>query len=258
VLRLQRMLVEHLWNQPNPAGDVPTADDSATEDDLPRGARPRLPRARFRSLADIVWGHVSIRSADGTGFWLKGGSIGLDEVTADDVLLVDYDGNVRWGTLPLHHEWPIHAEILRAQRDLRSVVHVHPRHAIALGATDEPLRPISHEAMRWSPPDVPRFTLSADLITTPELGRAVAECMGARDGVLLRNHGVAVGGPDVATACLMTVFLERACSVQLLAIASGASWFAAPDDQAVARRAQMNEPVRFEKAWTYYRRRLAH
>src|SRR5215475_9380220 len=91
---------------------------------------------------DYVWGHVSLRDPEGRGVWMKRSGLGFEEITPADVLLVGWDGEVLDGDGPRHIEWPIHTEILRAREELNAVVHSHPPHGIAVGATDEPLRPL--------------------------------------------------------------------------------------------------------------------
>ena len=67
---------------------------------------------------------------------------GFDEITAEHVILVSFDGEVLVGDLPRHIEWPIHTEVMRARADVSGVVHSHPPHAIALCARGRPLRAI--------------------------------------------------------------------------------------------------------------------
>jgi hypothetical protein len=54
------------------------------------------------------------------------------------------------------------------------VAHSHPPLSIAIGASGKPRRPVSHAGTMFVPPDVLRFIRTAELIVTPEMGRAVA------------------------------------------------------------------------------------
>ena len=115
---------------------------------------------------DMVWGHVSVRDAEGRGVWLKGAGLGFDEVTEADCVLLSWDGDVLAGTASRHVEYPIHTELMAARPDVGGVVHTHPVHAIAFGALGRPLRALSHEGALFTPPDVPRFTRTGDVIST--------------------------------------------------------------------------------------------
>jgi Class II Aldolase and Adducin N-terminal domain len=115
---------------------------------------------------DLIWGHASARDPDGHGVWLKPAGWGLEEVTPERVHLVSEDGQVLEGDGSRHSEYPIHTEVMIARPDVGGVVHTHPPHAVALAATGQPLRPVSHAANYFVPPDVPRFTGTGDLILT--------------------------------------------------------------------------------------------
>src|SRR5687768_13397120 len=113
---------------------------------------------------DLIWGHVSARDPEGRGVWMKASGLGLGEVGPADVVLVSWDGEVLAGEGRRHAEYPIHTEVIRRRDDVGSVIHTHSPAAVALGALDVPLRPISHEANLFVPDDLARFTATADLI----------------------------------------------------------------------------------------------
>ena len=145
----------------------------------------------------------------------------LAEVTADRVHLVDADGNVLDGDGPRHSEYPIHTEIMAARPDVGGVVHTHPPHSVALAATGQPLRPVSHAANYFVPPEVPRFTDTADLVLTRDLGRSLARTLGEARAVFLVNHGIVAVGETLQTATVAAVLLERACQQQILTASAG-------------------------------------
>src|SRR6266496_2697792 len=133
---------------------------------------------------DTVYGHVTYREAGAQTFWMKPSTLGLDEITPETLIRVDLEGNVAEGELPRHLEFPIHA--------------------------------VSHEGAQFTPPDVPRFTRTSDLIITRELGEEVAR---TRDGSLacyLINHGIVVAGNAIDNAVVSAINLERASQVLLL------------------------------------------
>jgi ribulose-5-phosphate 4-epimerase/fuculose-1-phosphate aldolase len=205
---------------------------------------------------DLVWGHVSARDPQGRGVWMKAAGWGFEEVDPKRVLLVSPEGEVVAGEGHRHVEYHIHTEILRARPDVASVVHVHSPHAIALAATGHPLRPISHEGTLFTPPTVPRFTKTADLIQTRELGALVAETLGDHRAIFLVNHGVVTVGPDVATAVVTAVLLDRACKTQLMAMAAGGWSTWSSDEEALAKREHCYSPTQLASAWEYLVRRL--
>lgn len=205
---------------------------------------------------DLIWGHVSARDPDGRGAWMKAAGLGFEEVRPDDVVLVSWDGEVLEGTGRRHAEYPIHTEVLRARPDVGSVIHTHSPAAVALGAVGVPLRAVSHEANLFVPPDLARFTETGDLVLTPELGRSVARTLGDRNACLLVNHGVVVAAPDVQTATVTAYLLDRACRMQLTAMAAGgwATW-SSPEESLAKREHCYPDPL-LHGAWDYLVRRI--
>ncbi len=204
---------------------------------------------------DTVLGHVSYREPEANTFWMKPSEMGLDEVTPETLIRVDLDGKVIEGELPLHLEFPIHSEIFRARPEITCVVHTHPMHSIAFGALEQPLRPLSHEGAQFSPPDVPRFTLTSNLIKTPELGKQVQNCLGGAPACLLKNHGIVTAANTIEGAVIAAINLERACQIQLLAAACGNySWSC--DEEALAKQQTHFGTKQLQNLWKYHCRKV--
>jgi L-fuculose-phosphate aldolase len=168
-------------------------------------------------LGDALYGHVSGRLPGWDRFWMKPAGLGLEEVGEDDLVLVDQAGGLLAGGRPVHREWPIHAEAMRARPDVTCVIHTHPRHGIALPASGRRLLPVCQDSQLFVEAGVPVFDAFAHLVTTREDGAAVAAVLGPSRAAFLLNHGVVVAGADVAEATCAALMLERACEVQLLA-----------------------------------------
>lgn len=206
---------------------------------------------------DLIWGHSSVRDPDGRGVWIKSAEWGLDEVTAERVQLVAPDGKVLSGDGVAHSEYPIHTEIMAARPDVGGVVHTHPPHAVALAAAGQPLRPVSHAANYFVPPDVPAFTKTADLVLTPELGRSLARTLGAARAVFLVNHGIVAVGETLEQATVAAVLLEQACAQQLLTAAGGGgepSW--SPPQESLSKREHIYHDRAVSAVWEHLVRRL--
>lgn len=205
---------------------------------------------------DNVYGHVTARLAGWDRYWMKPASLGLEEVHEEDLLLIDLEGRVLAGDRERHSEYPIHSEIMRARPDVLSVVHTHPKYSIAFASRDAPLRPVSHEAAYFWPPDVPVFDTFTELVRTREQGQAVAMALGDRRAMFLRNHGIAVAGADVAEACVGALALERAAEIQLLAESGGVIPKHTSADEALRKREQIWRPGAARSAFEYHARRL--
>jgi L-fuculose-phosphate aldolase len=229
-------------------------DDGETRRDLALACRILAANGH----GDNIYGHVSARAAAADRLWMKGHHIGLEEVTEDDLLLLDLEGTVlQAGRRPRHTEFPIHTEVLRARPDVTCVVHTHPIHSVALGARRIPIRPVGHEGALFWPPGVPLFEEFTDLVRTAGQGQRVAAALGDGLALLLRNHGIVVAAPSIALAIVAAIALEKAAQVQLLAQPTAGSEIAhTPAEEALRKRAIWH-PEAIDAQWRYYVRRLA-
>src|SRR3984893_2107843 len=191
--------------------DVVVESDLRTRlDELARACRV----LEMEGHGDMTLGHLSLRDAEGRGFWLKRNRIGLGEVLgADDFVLVDWDGHQIAGSGGRHSEWPIHSEILRLRSDVKVVAHTHPFHACVFSASLDPLQPFTLDADYFI--EVPRHESDVALITTKEEGIALAQSLGDGFAVLMGNHGVTFCGTSAPQAACVGIFLEKACKAQL-------------------------------------------
>ena len=170
---------------------------------------------------DLTRGHVSIRvPGDAAHFFMKPHSQGLDEITPENIVVCNLDGEKIAGSGRRHSEVFIHSEIYKVRPEVMSVIHAHPTHAVAFSATGRALQPISQPSVAFAD-GLPTFSDSIDLIRTPALGAGVARALGRCKAVLMRNHGVAVVGTTIEEATVLAIMLENACHIQLLAQAGG-------------------------------------
>jgi ribulose-5-phosphate 4-epimerase/fuculose-1-phosphate aldolase len=205
---------------------------------------------------DMVWGHVSVRDPHGRGTWLKGAGHGLEEISEEDVVLIDRAGEVLDGGARRHKEFPIHTEVMAARPDVNCVIHTHPVAPVAFAATGEPLRPVSHEACFFVPPRLPCFDETTDLVVTSELGERVALALGASPGMLLLGHGIVAVGGDVAEATMSAVLLDRACRAQLEVLKTGLEYRWTSDQEALAKRGNCYPRALIEQGYAYLARRV--
>jgi L-fuculose-phosphate aldolase len=205
---------------------------------------------------DLIWGHASARDPEGRGVWIKSAEWSLGEVTPDRVQLVDPDGNVVAGEGARHSEFPIHTEIMAARPDVGGVVHTHPPYAVALAAAGQPLLPVSHAANFFVPPAVPRFTDTADLVLTRELGKSLALALGGARAACLVNHGIVAVGATLQEATVAAVLLERACRQQVLTHTAGGWPTWSPPDESLAKREHIYNGPALAAVWDHLVRQL--
>jgi L-fuculose-phosphate aldolase len=205
---------------------------------------------------DFTRGHISMRLPDDPQlFFMKPHSMGLDEITMQNILTIDLDGKVVAGSARRHSEVFIHSEILKARPDLNCVIHTHPPYSIALSATGRPMRCYSQpSALFYESLGV--YTDTINLIRTPAMGAAVAKALGRHRAVLLKNHGVVVTGRDIAETVIGTIMLENAAMVQMIAEGAGDPAPEFPRADIEKLRHDIGQPEQFKVNFDYLVRRV--
>jgi ribulose-5-phosphate 4-epimerase/fuculose-1-phosphate aldolase len=205
---------------------------------------------------DLTRGHLSVRvPGDPAHFFMKPHSHGLDEVTLDNIVICNIEGEKVGGGGKRHSEVFIHSEIFRVRPEVNSVIHTHPAHAVALSATGKSLPPISQSAVPFVD-GLPYYTDTIDLIRTKEMGAGVANALGPCKAVLLRNHGVAVVGASLAESVVLTIMLEQACKIQLLVDAAGGPGEIFPPEDIQRLYQKIIQPEQYTVNFDYLRRRV--
>ncbi|MFT4228755.1 MAG: class II aldolase/adducin family protein [Microbacterium sp.] len=171
--------------------------------------------------SDMIWGHLALRDPDGRGVWMKASGWGLEEVDEARVLLVGWDGEVLDGDGRRHIEYHIHTEIMRRRPDVGASVHTHPEDVNVFSSLDIPLLALSHDAVPFADPQIPRFTVTGDLVRTAELGALLAGDLGAQPACLMPKHGMVAVGVDEAFAVMHAALLSKACRSAVQAHAAG-------------------------------------
>jgi L-fuculose-phosphate aldolase len=206
---------------------------------------------------DYCMGHVTLRLPDDPNRMLMkpGGGMGLDEMTLENIITVDIEGEKVAGTHQRHNEVFIHTEIMRVRPDIQAVVHTHAPHAVVFSSLGKPLLPVGHGGSMFYEA-LPVFAETTDLIVNQTLGKAVARCLGPHQAVLLRNHGIATAGRTLEEAIWLAITLEKACWMQLVAESAGGAKLVTPPEEAL-RKKRINRPENHVNLFNYLARRQA-
>jgi L-fuculose-phosphate aldolase len=205
---------------------------------------------------DFTRGHISLRLPDNPNlFFMKAHSIGLDEITMQNILTIDLEGNVVAGAARRHSEVYIHSEIFKARPDVNCVIHTHPPYSIALSATGRTLKCFSQPGALFYEA-LGTYSDTINLIRSSTMGARVARALGNGRAVLLKNHGVVVTGATIAEAVIGTIMLENGAMVQLLVEAAGfpAPQFSRADIEKL--KADISQPEQFTINFDYLVRRV--
>ena len=195
--------------------------------------------AAMHGWDDLVYTHISasVPGVDGR-YLINPFGQAFGEITASGLVEVDVDGRV---IAPAGAEvnpsgFAIHGAVHAARPDARCVAHLHTRAGTAVSMLDCGLLPLSQHAMRFhrriAYHDYGGLRFDAD-----ERVRLLRD-LGPRKAMLLRNHGVLTCGATVAEAYVLMATLEKACTMQLAAMATGAALIQ-PPAEVVERTAEL-------------------
>jgi L-fuculose-phosphate aldolase len=205
---------------------------------------------------DFTRGHISMRLPDNPSlFFMKPHSVGLDEITTENLLTIDLEGNVVAGKARRHSEVYIHSEIFKMRADVHSILHTHPTYSIALSATGRPIRAYSQPGALFSD-SVGFYTDTINLIRTHEMGAGVAKALGPHPAVLLRNHGVVVAAATIEEVVIRTIMLENAAMIQMIVEAAGDAAPEFPRGDIEKLKHDISQPEQFAINFDYLVRRV--
>jgi ribulose-5-phosphate 4-epimerase/fuculose-1-phosphate aldolase len=203
---------------------------------------------------DMIFTHLSARVPGAEGhFLINPFGMFFDEITASALVKVDRDGAVveasGYGVNPAG--FTIHSAIHMARPDAHFVMHLHSDQGVAVAAQRDGLLPLTQHALAVLPAlayhDYEGIALNLD-----ERERLTND-LGAKNLMLLRNHGTLAVGATAAEAWLGMFFLERACRQQIMALSGGRAGVleapAAAQAEVAAQTARGALPAAARVAW---------
>jgi len=171
---------------------------------------------------DLLYTHLSARiPGPERHFLLNPFGLLFEEVTASSLVKVDLDGEV---VEPSPHPinkagFTIHSAVHAAREDAHCVIHLHTVAGTGVACQAEGLLPLHQEAMLIRE-QVAYHDYEGVAFDHEERPRLTAD-LGDRSFMILRNHGTLTCGPSIATAFQRMYRLERACQMQVAALAGG-------------------------------------
>jgi ribulose-5-phosphate 4-epimerase/fuculose-1-phosphate aldolase len=171
---------------------------------------------------DLIFTHLSVRiPGPEHHFLLNPYNLMFEEVTASSLIKVDVHGNPVEPTPFITNPagFTIHSAVHMAREDAHAVMHLHTPAGQAVSAQGDGLMPLTQAAMLVRE-DLAYHDYEGVAVDLDERERIVAD-LGAKNLMLLRNHGSMAVGETVGEAFIRLYTLERACRAQVMALSAG-------------------------------------
>lgn len=184
----------------------------------------------------VTWtgGNLSARDPESGYVVIKPSGVRYEELTADNMVVVELDGRRVEGQLKPSSDTASHLYIYRHREDINGIVHTHSPFATAFAALGKPI-PVYLTAMGdefGGPIPCGGFAL----IGGEDIGRVVLESIGESRAVLLKQHGVFTVGPTPEAAVKAAVMVEDIAHTVWIALQLGEPDEIAPEDVAKLHR----------------------
>jgi L-fuculose-phosphate aldolase len=165
-------------------------------------------------------GNLSIRTPD-NNVLIKPSGCNYENVTSENLSLVDINGKQIGGELPPSSETPMHTMIYRAFPKINAIVHTHSTYALICAITNTEVPVFCNEGtgiggrLRVAEYGAPG---------TQTIGENAIKALNGTPTVkaaLLKNHGAIAIGANMEEACRVAQYVEKLCMIYTKAKALG-------------------------------------
>lgn len=150
-------------------------------------------------------GNVSVRSGD--AMLITPSAVGYDALEPGMLARMQIVGDASWeGPKKPSSEWRFHRDLLAARPDINAIVHTHAPWCTVLAIARREIPAVHYMIAAFGGPTIRLADYAR--YGTQELSDHVIKAMDGRLGCLMANHGMLVGGPNLARAMWLAGELE--------------------------------------------------
>ena len=159
--------------------------------------------AGVKHLTSGLSGNISVRAGDKIVITATGTANGYLEPT--DLTVIDFDGNIIEGKKPSSEKF-LHIEFYKQREDINAIFHVHSPYLTAFAASDTPLNEKILPEVVFTLDEIPvaEYAIPGSMDLVEETSKFFKN----RDVILMKNHGVIVGGKSIKDAFLKLELCE--------------------------------------------------
>ena len=182
------------------------------------------------SLVIFTWGNVSMIDRTNKIVAIKPSGVSYDSMCIDDIVVVDFDGNIIEGDMQPSSDLPTHLELYKAFKDIGGIVHTHSTFStiFAQAGLAIPCLGTTHADYFYGGIPITRKLKHLEIKNDYEknTGKVIIEAFKNKKayeipGVLVMNHGPFIWGKDAQdalhNAAVMEQLAETAYATMLLA-----------------------------------------
>lgn len=169
-------------------------------------------------LIVLTWGNVSAIDRQTGYIVIKPSGVSYDAMTAEDMVVVDLEGNVVEGSLKPSSDLPTHIELYKAFPDIGGVTHTHSRWATVFSqaGVSIPALGTTHADAFYGEIPVTRKMTEEEIAGEyeKETGKVIVETFseinhGEIPAVLVHSHGPFIWGKDAMKSVENAITLEE-------------------------------------------------
>src|SRR6202051_3999937 len=154
-------------------------------------------------------------------FWVNPFGMHFGQIRVSDLILVNHHGQVVEGNYPVNGAaFAIHSQVHAARPDVVAAGHAHSLYGKTWASLGRLLDPITQDVCAFYE-DHSLFADFTGVVYETSEGERIAQVLGDRKAVILRNHGLLTVGQTVDEAAWWFITMERSCQAQLMAEAAG-------------------------------------
>lgn len=175
-------------------------------------------------LVLFTWGNVSAIDKDRKHVVIKPSGVEYDNMTVDDMVVVDLDGNIIEGNLRPSSDTPTHLELYKAHPEIFGVVHTHSTYATAYAQAERSIPAYGTTHGDYFYGDVPcarnltqeemgDYEKNTGVVINEEFKNKDAKAIPA---CLVAHHGVFAWGKSAAEAVYHATVVEEVAKMSFI------------------------------------------
>jgi L-fuculose-phosphate aldolase len=162
-----------------------------------------------------TWGNISARVKGEDLVAITPSGVDYDTITPEDIVVMDFAGNVVDGEKKPSIEYNMHIEVYKQRHDVNAVVHTHSEYCTAMAIARKPIPPAAEDLVQIVGGEV--RVSEYKFPGSKELGYAVVKALEGRNAVLLANHGCLGVARDLTEALKVVMVVEKSAKATIFA-----------------------------------------